>query len=744
MVVVAGIFVALFTGRCGKSTSRPLGFDSFGAPITSQGAYPTTSFAGVIDPTNPTFAGGMVACNSSCSGGLIEQNRAALQAAIDFAKSNNRRVHVPASATRYPLGLKSGQTYSIDLSGDSKVTIDAYGATFAMYGDAAAGAAVTFMIRNTSNVIINGATFSQANLTNASAASAMVQVGDGGSTSVDNIELNDVVFEVGAAGDCMRLDGGGSSVTVTRIVVFKSRFEGCTRAGLEVKPGVQRVSATFNWFKNNGSRDIFFEAAADNTIGQFTLIGNTMERSGGSTTPSVTISGNGTNTTADQSIVKYNKIIGGTLEGVHLSHAAIDSNSIVYDQAAGGTANIEISGKSSDVWIVDNYLFRGLSASAGSLIKTAQVSTNGPINLTIRGNRIYQATGISPAIDLSGSQRSTVVDNDITYHSATADSGATGFSGIYCAGGADVICSAELARNAVKRDDQLIHASLSLNTTTLHCTTIVEAISSGTPSNGITLAFVGDSGVNAGTLAESGGGRVVTFHFKPAVTTVANFETALNSASLVRVKTVGAVATLTTGAGPGAGDVFSATALTGAAQAGRMLAGVKFMIGSQTVVNRLTLRDNVVDGAAAAYYMDADGLAAWPEGVPVVSGNFPLNVAAHFAGGITTWRTESTLVAETKTSGALGVTMAVDFLSTANTQSYTQADAVVDGFAHCYKITAVSGVPVGMLSFASSHLFEGTTHTISWVAAGENFCLLWDATVTKYRVLSKSSGITVN
>ncbi len=247
---------------------------------------------------------------------------------------------------------------------------------------------------------------------------------------------------------------------------------------------------------------------------------------------------------------------------------------------------------------------------------------------------MLQYTGISPGIDVSGTSRATITENNITYNAATADSGATGFSGIYCAGATNV-CSGVIEANSIRKD-------------------------------------------------------------------------------------------------------FLTDGVTGA---GRPLAGITLLKGGGTTVSTFQIRDNHVDGAKDVIYSDADGAAQWPDGYPIVSGNFGVGTTNEFEGGITTWRTESLTTTETKASGALGVNMSASFLTTANTAAYTLGAASVDGFVHCVKVKSVTGTPAGTLT--PSAFADGSTHTITWSAAGGYACLVWDSTGATYR-LRGSSGVTIN
>jgi hypothetical protein len=724
------LLLALLGFSCGDQTH------DFG-PISSQGGAATTSFNGIIDPTSPAGwlgTNGMVACPSSCSNALADQNTAAFQSTVNYAAAHNKAVYVPPG--RYPMRLTSGQPYAVDLNGDNNLTIIAYNAIFMLQGDQASSPGSILWIRNASNVHIEGAQFSLRDATNAATTTNEVKIGDGGATTSNWIELVDTWFLEGNVGDCVLMDGGNAA-TVTRVTISRaSRFETCAQSAIHIKPGIQELTISHNWFKNQTGRDIWIESPSDGVVGRTMILNNGFERSPSATTiTSVELAGFGGTNDADVITFKYNKIIGGVLVGSNLSRARITSNpEISYNRAGGAGAVIDLSGRLSDVWVDHNYLKRGGSATNGPVVNIAGAGGNSPNGVWLVNNRIRQYAGNGDGIQLTGSVRTHVVGNYVSYHASTADSGSTGFSAISCAGDSTAACSGFISMNDLRRDDQDIRASLNLATKTINDNTVIEATFPGTYGNNITIAFVGDSGSNAGSRVEVG--QAITIHYKPAGSKVSDVETLINASSQIRVKTAGTAATVLQ-----VGDAFSATNLAGAAQAGRMLAGVKLLKGGSSTVGGFSIRDNKIDGAAAAYRSDADGSSQWPEGFPVISGNIKLNCAAEFAGGITTWVPESTATAETITSGAADVTKSMTFISTTGTVAYSQPDGISDGWIHCYKIKAAVSSPSGTMTPA--HLFDGTTHTITWTTAGGAFCLSWDKTAATNRVVS-STGVTVN
>lgn len=738
---VVAVVVIIAVVRC--SASDPEDAQLAFSTISNQGAPAQTSFAGIVDPTTvggPAGASVMTACLSSCSAPLAQQNRAALKATFDYASSNRMAVHIPAN--EYPVACAAGQSYGVNVTG-SNLFVLARGVTLRFTGDQGSADCAMFRITG-SNVKIEGATFSGRDVTNATTGTVLVKIGDGGSTTVDNVALIDDQFTAGIGGDYVRIDGGSSSTTVTRVTLERDVFDISARAGVDVRPGSGRISIIYNFFRANANRAIWFEDSGAGPIGSSTILGNFIETN--IANPAVTLAGHGGSTsTLDMSTFTANRVIalasgttgGGTIEGTNLSNMVISANTITTNRSTSAPT-VALFGAVDSVKIVDNYLDRHGTASSAAVISVIDDSTFGPTNVTIQGNRIRQYSGIAPGIDISGAHRTTVTENNITYHHATADSGATGFSGVYCSGTAVAACGGTISRNIIRRDDQEIYASLDLAGVTLGDTTVVEFFRVGREGNAATLRFVGDSGTTPGSMTGTSYAKVL--HYRPAFTTTANAETLLNDS--IRVKTASGAPSYVLQAG----DAFGPTALAGGVQAGRMRAGVMLLKGAGTTIDTTIIRDNVIDGSASIIYVDATGAAQWPETYPLISGNQPISIGSDFDGGIATWLTETTKTAETVAAGACGVSKDTTFITTSGTANYNQPDGLKDGKIHCYKVKTATSSPVGTWSpTTAGHFADGTTHTITWTTATDvSWCVAWDATSTTYRLVSKSAGATLN
>lgn len=113
--------------------------------------------------------------------------------------------------------------------------------------------------------------------------------------------------------------------------------------------------------------------------------------------------------------------------------------------------------------------------------------------------------------------------------------------------------------DAVKAIVGGVRASLDLAPLTTNCETVIEAVDSGDEGNSIRIRFVAD-GIGDGELEENG--TNLTFHFEDGVTSVLDFEIAIDASVSVRVKTSDGVGTL---ASPD--DTFGYTSLAGGVDA---------------------------------------------------------------------------------------------------------------------------------------------------------------------------------
>lgn len=130
-----------------------------------------------------------------------------------------------------------------------------------------------------------------------------------------------------------------------------------------------------------------------------------------------------------------------------------------------------------------------------------------------------------------------------------------------------------------------VQSNLDIAPLTSNCETVVRARNGGFGGDAISLRFVAD-GTGTGSLTRDG--YALTFHYETAVTTVANFETAVAASDLIEIETTDGTGTLTS-----PGDTFSATYFSG---------GSDQVLTSQNLMmkRRVQMTLSVVTGTAGA------------------------------------------------------------------------------------------------------------------------------------------------
>lgn len=151
-------------------------------------------------------------------------------------------------------------------------------------------------------------------------------------------------------------------------------------------------------------------------------------------------------------------------------------------------------------------------------------------------------------------------------------------------------------------------ATLDLATKTTRCNTVIESAVEGSSGNAITIAFTPGDTLNAGHLDESGFPAIV-FHYKTAVTTVANFETAIAASAHLAVLTPGTGANVL--ATPA--DTFTATNLAGGTetQGTFSIAVEKTIDGTNFALHSTVTQASFTEGVGKAFEVvlnDANGM----------------------------------------------------------------------------------------------------------------------------------------
>lgn len=183
----------------------------------------------------------------------------------------------------------------------------------------------------------------------------------------------------------------------------------------------------------------------------------------------------------------------------------------------------------------------------------------------------------------------------------------------------------------------------------------------------------------------------------------------------------------------------------GVTPAGIMSEGFTFgpNTSTNTAIGYGIWRDNFIDGATKLAVLAAPGVT-FPEGVPTIAGNQLINNTSTTVTG--TYLTESTIDAELTTSSGLALSISkhttIIGANSGGGDVYSIPAGIVDGFVKTvmiYSASTTTGV------FTPAAFGDGTSITWSVTASAKaSFSIVWDAADATWRLLSKSSGITVN
>ena len=274
----------------------------------------------------------------------------------------------------------------------------------------------------------------------------------------------------------------------------------------------------------------------------------------------------GSNTFSDQtqySSISNVTLHNGSMQIAETRNARITKVRIIQDeppQADTGTACMYVMRGNVGLVLDSIQLHRRGTSATGELL-----NIQGTGNVTLTGAWTLEQTTSADVV--GGEPASDVVADgtfNVTYSgSSPASRSVFNFSAISQSINRPKIRGVRLSSTTgamkalVTLASRATRASLDLAPLTSNCETVVRVKSVGPSGNSFTLAFVAD-GSGAGTLTESG--DALTFHYETAVTTVANFETAVAGSTLIEVLTSDGTGTLSA-----PGDTFSATAFTGGA-----------------------------------------------------------------------------------------------------------------------------------------------------------------------------------
>jgi hypothetical protein len=442
-----------------------------GQPVSAQGPRSSPT-VGLIDPTVSTYNGNSpMRCTASSTPTTIfaEQNRAALQQAVLDASSTGKWIYLPRctvdavsaldcpmdDSCAYPIGRKGGgtpvtQNCGADFNGTSNVTIIGYGAQLRGFNTGASDFAI-LCIRGTSNVRVIGLHLSMRDNTSTSEQTHHLKIGDGLATSVDNVEVVDVVFHEGKPldvvhhGDCVFVNGNVGAL-VRRVSFVRNTFHECNRSGIAFQSGHQFANVVDSTFVSTRNSDIDNEGTHPAPIEYTSVIGNHFSHVGQSS--AISMSGFFPAYPQLGMIVAENTSTGGRIEGIGVTQAQVRDNIVTLTEAADPNSAIFIESELADSWFVGNHATRGAATARNDVIhialhgncvtQTPSAPLCYPAGVWIRGNRVEQLADIATTDNDSGSgiriRRGNpmwVTGNDVLYAGATSSTSVKGFSGIY-------------------------------------------------------------------------------------------------------------------------------------------------------------------------------------------------------------------------------------------------------------------------------------------------------------------------
>lgn len=713
-------------------------------PASANGPRQVAS-TGYVDPTANGFNGGhpMVSCSSSCSASLINQNTDALQKAFDLANgATHPWVHVPAG--EYPVfrgGTLHNQKYGVLLNGYSGLVLDAPGAIFRINGNC--GQSDYYMVEltaGTNNVrFLPGAVFSGRDANNCSEHAHIFQVGDSLSV-VDNVSFVGLRFvEPTNPGDCINLLGGYEATHLVQRISIVGNFMDCHRAAVTFQHGTDEIDIVGNWMQGSTYADniIDHEPTSPGGNADENVIGNLLNATGADGASLMTISGY-SGSFASQNVYAYNTILGG-VSGGNVRRDWIYGNVIAasHDRSS---VTVQMFRRANDNWFVGNYISRGGTSNAASLILLSNNNGFAPTNAWIRDNTLEQFSSASSTITCVA--KASMVDTDyMTLADAASSTSLYEFdvAGDGVTGGrvqvnistdttaAQVCARLRTAILATQTDlDVFDDLAGDLTVTKGNLTSATENVAnsgfvnrltivgSGVELDGVSNFYVdGNTMRHRSTMADAGSGTGFIGVF-------ARSQTIADSGWIVENRAL------------------RGTLADGVTQAGRMLFGIDFSSESYKHIGHGTIRDNLVDGAKNTYFIN-QAATTFDETYTLVQGNVALNVVADSLPSL--FVVESTGQGETVASGALSPSRRNSFV-TANSAGTTHslADGTADGFVKHVKWTGGSGDD----TLTPAHLGDGTSITASaaQIAAGAYADLAWDDADGTWRLLG-SASITV-
>jgi hypothetical protein len=467
------------------------------APLSSTGVTRWSATTGFIDPTVPTFNGSApmrCTASTSVSSAFTEQNRAALQVALNLASSTRQWIYLPpcqtdalagsavcstSSGCAYPISKKAGSICGVDFTGLSNINIVGNGGMIRQYANPAGAAEFDMIcVRGTAHIKFIGVEWSQRDVRSSDTEQIhLIAIGGGTPVADDVLIFHNRFLEpalpavspaTNRAGDCIRILGSSVPSTNTRINIIENHMR-CRRSSLGIQRGFQYVNFVGNNTFGVTDQDVDFEPTSEGKIHNLLVTNNIFDRRGSPNSVAITLGGTSGTSLSVGTVVADNTIIEGSVTASgNASQIWVRNNFISSGiSRADATANVEMFRRISDYWVTGNHIYRGPLALANDGVSVRHQINNcagggpncHPESVWVDNNRIEIHSSDAAAISHNGvlidSVRDAWVnDNTITYHGAAADVGLNGPVGINVQSTGDTASSGWFSENEIRRSVQ--------------------------------------------------------------------------------------------------------------------------------------------------------------------------------------------------------------------------------------------------------------------------------------------------
>lgn len=346
---------------------------------------------------------------------VLDVNRAAIQAAVEAAKAaGGGELYAPAGWNiPYNRTTTPGASYGILIDTTVPIVFDMEGVTLRMNRASGVNDFYGIQVLGSGGVKFKGVTFSQYGLFNGSEQQHNVQVGNGSSAGAQFVDFINCKFVDGVGGDGIRLLGFGyaDATIVQDITIDNCRFINCDRSGVSSQRGCRRVNIHKSFFYGTVDQDIDFEPTGSGSLGQYSIIGNTIVRAGNGS-GAVTLTGQGSTDANDRSIFANNNVFGGRVSARKVKDLIVSGNIINTGATANVDAALDFGSYGPGITIEGNTIIRP-STSAAGVVLNIEYDSERPSNVTIANNHIFQETQ-GHAVKVDSVDGMTIDNNHVT------------------------------------------------------------------------------------------------------------------------------------------------------------------------------------------------------------------------------------------------------------------------------------------------------------------------------------------